>query len=120
TMNALMYWGFHIIGKAGFRAGALSKREAINALYGAKIERIAQEILQAIHQKKAASFFSLMVFKIQQIGWRNTDPDSIDYHYWESRGWLDRRRIFYMDQRANPLKVTLARWVGSALAPLFT
>ena len=120
SMNAMMYWGFHIIGKAGFKAGALSKREEINARYGAKIERIAQEILQAVHQKTAPTFYSFMVFKIQQIGWRKMDPNSIDYHYWEGHGWLDPRKIFYTDQRANPLKVTLARLVGSALGPFFT
>ena len=39
TMNALMYWGFHIIGRAGFKTGALSKRDEINARYGKKIDQ---------------------------------------------------------------------------------
>lgn len=120
TMNALMYWGFHIIGRAGFKTGALSKRDEINNQYAAKIGQIAQTIFHAIHQEMTPSFFSLMVFKIQQLGWRRVNPDSIDYRYWNGNGWLDPRRIFYTNQRANWLKVTLARLVGSALAPFYT
>jgi hypothetical protein len=61
-----------------------------------------------------------MVFKIQQVGWRKVNPDSMDYRYWKGNGWLDPQRIFYTDQRANWLKVTLARLVGSALASFYT
>ncbi len=120
TMNALMYWGFHIIGRAGFKTGALSKRDEINARYAAKIEQIAQTIFQAVHQEAAPSFLSLMVFKIQQTGWQKQNPNSIDYRYWKGNGWLDPRRIFYTNHRASWLKVTLARLVGSALAPFCT
>ena len=120
TMNALMYWGFHIIGRAGFKTGALSKRDEINTRYGAKFEQIAQAIFQAVHQEAVPSFLSLMVFKIQQIGWQKQDPNSIDYQYWKGNGWLDPHRAFFTNQRANWLKVTLARLVGSALAPFAT
>jgi multimeric flavodoxin WrbA len=120
TMNALMYWGFHIIGRAGFKTGAHSQRDEINALYGKKIDLIAQTIFNSIHHEVAPSFFSFMVFKIQQIGWRKMDHDSIDYRYWDGNGWLDPERIFYTDQRTSRLKVTLARLIGSALAPFNT
>ncbi len=120
TLNALMYWGFQIIGRAGFKAGALSKREEINTRYKARIERIARSIFYAVHQKAAPSFFSFMVFKIQQLGWRKMNPDSIDYRYWNGNGWLDPHRTFYVAPRANRFKVTIARMVGAALAPFFT
>jgi multimeric flavodoxin WrbA len=120
TLNALMYWGFHIIGRAGFKTGALSKRDEIDARYGKKIDQIAHTVINAIQDKAAPSFFSFMVFKIQQIGWRKMNHDSIDYRYWEGNGWLDPKRIFYTDQRTSRLKVTLARLVGSALAPFNT
>jgi multimeric flavodoxin WrbA len=120
TMNALMYWGFNIIGRAGFKTGALTKRDEINARYGAKIERIAQTIFKATRQKAAPSFFSFMVFKIQQKGWRKVNPNSIDYQYWQNNGWLDPTRTFYAPQGGSWLKITLARLVGSALAPFFT
>jgi hypothetical protein len=119
-MNALMYWGFTIIGRAGFRTGALSKREDIDARYSAKIERIGRAIFKAIHQKTAPSFFSFMVFKIQQKGWRKENSASIDYHYWQSNGWLEPARTFYTPQGGSWLKIRLARLVGSALAPFFT
>ena len=120
TMNALMYWGFKIIGRAGFKMGALSKREEINARYGKKIDRIAKTIFNSIHYEAAPSFFSFMVFKIQQNGWRKMNHDSIDYRYWEGNGWLDPERIFYTNQRASRLKVTLALLVGSVFAPFNT
>jgi multimeric flavodoxin WrbA len=120
TMNALMYWGFHIIGRAGFKTGALSKREEINARYGKEIDRIARTIFTSTKREAAPSFFSFMVFKIQQMGWRKLDHDSIDYRYWEGNGWLDPKRVFYTNQRTNWLKVTLARLVGSVLAPFNT
>jgi multimeric flavodoxin WrbA len=120
TMNALMYWGFHIIGRAGFKTGALSKRDEINTRYGAKFEQIARTIFQAVHQEAVPSFLSLMVFKIQQIGWQKQNPNSIDYQYWKGNGWLDPRRVFFTNQRANWLKVTLARMVGSAFAQFYT
>ncbi len=119
TMNALMYWGFQVIGRAGFTTGALSKREEISAQYSVKAEQIAHTIFRAIHQKAAPSFLSFMVFKIQQIGWRRESPGSLDYRHWQGNGWLDPRRTFYTNQRANWFKVTLARLVGSALALFF-
>lgn len=120
TMNALMYWGFTIIGRAGFKTGALSKREEINTRYGVKIERIGRNIFKAVQQKTAPSFFSFMVFKIQQKSWRKQNPNSIDYHYWQSNGWLESARTYYTPRGGNWLKVRLARLVGSALAPFFT
>ena len=120
TMNAAMYWGFHIIGRAGFKTGALSTRDEIDARYAKRIDRIAQTIFNSIQHEAAPSFFSLMVFKIQQIGWRKQDHDSIDYRYWEGNGWLDPMRTFYTNQRTSWLKVTLARLAGSVLAPLNT
>jgi multimeric flavodoxin WrbA len=120
TMNALLYWGFHIVGRAGFKTGALSKRDEINTRYGAKFEQIAQAIFQAVYQETVPSFLSLMVFKIQQTGWQKQNPNSIDYQYWKGNGWLDPHRAFFTNQRPNWLKVILARLVGSALAPFAT
>ena len=120
TMNALMYWGFHIVGRAGFKTGALSKRDEINARHSKKIDLIARTIFNSIQHEAAPSFFSFMVFKIQQIGWRNLNHDSIDYRYWEGNGWLDPKRVFYTNQRTSWLKVTLARLVGSVFAPFIT
>ncbi len=119
TLNALMYMGFHIIGRAGFKTGALSKRDEINTRYGAKINQIARIIFCTVHQKATLrpSFYSLMVFKIQQLAWQKKRPGSVDYHYWKGNGWLDPRRTFYTEQHASWLKVALARLVGAAIAP---
>lgn len=120
TLNAPMYWGCSVIGRAGFKTGELMKRDEIERLYRAKIEKGAQEIFRAIHEKSAAnpSFFSLMVFRIQQEGWRKEpDQGSIDYQYWSGQGWLDPHREFFFQHEANRLKVAFARLVGAVLAP---
>ena len=119
TLNALMYWGFHIVGRAGFKVGALSKREEIDTRYGAKIERVARAMFHAVQRQAEPSFFSYMVFKIQQMSWRKYDPSSLDYRYWDRNGWLDPRRAFYTSRRANGFKVRLARLAGSLLAVFF-
>jgi multimeric flavodoxin WrbA len=119
TMNALMYWGFQVVGRAGFKTGALSKRDEIDARYRAKIEQIARSMFRAVQQQAAPSFLSYMVFKIQQMGWRKHNPDSLDYRYWDGNGWLDPRRTFYTSQCTNRFKATLARLVGSLLALFF-
>lgn len=50
-----------------------------------------------------------MIFKIQQMAWqRAADPDSVDYAYWEGKGWFDPNCTFYIAHRAGPGKVALA------------
>ena len=79
---------------------------------------IAIKIVRDIAQKKSSdpSFISLMIFKIQQIGWSRAPKDRIDYQYWSSKGWLNPRRTFFIKHRANALKVSSARLVGSIVA----
>ena len=119
TLNGLMYMGFHIIGRAGFKTGALSTRDEIGIRDGARIRGIAQAIFRAVHQKAALrpSFYSFMVFKIQQLAYEKINPGSIDYQYWKGKDWLDPQQTFYAEQHASALKVSFARLVGSALAP---
>lgn len=118
TLKALTYMGFHIIGGAGFKTGALLKRNEIEARYQPRIEQTARTIFRAINQEVAMrpSFYSLVVFKIQQLAWQKEKSGSLDYTYWKGNCWLDPGRTYYMEHYAGWLKVSLARLVGAAIA----
>ncbi len=119
TMIVLREWGFQIMGQTGLKMGALSTREEINARYGDQIEKIAHTLFQAVYQKRPPSFFSFIVFRIQQLGWGKENPKSIDFQYWERKGWLDPRQIYYSKDNANWVTRTVVRLVGSLLALFF-
>ena len=117
---ALSTWGFHIIGKAGFKTGALMKPDEMKASHAAKAEKIARQIYRDLSERKWArpSFMSLFLFKIQQRAWqRTTRRDTLDYAYWTSQGWTDPARDFYIPHEASRLKVFLARLTGSLIGP---
>ncbi len=116
-------WGFHIVGKAGYKMGALLAEDEARRRYQEKATASAEVLYNAVAQRRAErpSFLSLMTFKIQQIAWQKVaERDSLDYHYWHDQGWLDARREFYIPHRASRLKVTLARLTGSAIARFVT
>jgi multimeric flavodoxin WrbA len=117
---ALSTWGFHIVGQAGFKTGALMKPAAMKARYQEKVVKIAQRFFQALHTREFArpSFMSLMMFKIQQLAWQKASlkQDTIDYQYWKNLGWLDPQCNFYISHQSNLFKVALARLTGAVIA----
>jgi multimeric flavodoxin WrbA len=120
TMNvALRTWGFHIVGQAGYKMGALMPQSELESRYQGKAAKVAKTLFEAISQRAVEhpSFLSLTIFRIQQLSWRQkAPPGSLDYAYWEGQGWLDPRREFYIEHRANRVKVALARLAGAVLA----
>ncbi|HVO37387.1 MAG TPA: flavodoxin family protein [Spirochaetia bacterium] len=118
---ALWTWGYRIAGSAWFKTGALMTAEEVCARHGERIRRCAGKLHEEIRTRRflKPSFLSLMIFRIQQEGWRRTDPASIDHGYWKDRGWLDRRRTFFFDHRTSPLITGAARLVGSIAAAAF-
>ena len=119
TMNvALRTWGFHIVGQAGFKMGALMPQDEMESRYQGKTARVAGALFQAISQRQflRPSFLSLMFFKIQQRSWQREPQDTLDYAYWEEQGWFDPHREFYIEHRANRVKVALARLAGAVIA----
>jgi multimeric flavodoxin WrbA len=117
---ALSTWGFHIIGKAGFKAGALLKPDEMKASHAAQAEKTARQIYNALAERQWArpSFMSLFMFKIQQRAWQRTaQRDTLDYAYWSGQGWTDPARDFYIPHEASWLKVFFARLAGSLIAP---
>ncbi len=116
--TAMLTWGFYVAGEAGFKTGALMPQEEIKARYRHQATKIAAKLLDTIGQRRFArpTFLSLMTFRIQQRAYQRFDKDSIDFKYWQNQGWLEPRREFYIDHKANRLKVASARLVGAAIA----
>jgi multimeric flavodoxin WrbA len=116
--TALRTWGFYIIGKAGFKTHAKTERNKIEALYGQRLNGIANRVFLSVKRQdyKKPSFVSLMIFKIQQIGWSRENPSTIDYQYWQKQGWLDHHCEFFIQHEASLLKANAARLVGSIVA----
>jgi len=122
TMDtALRTWGFYIIGKAGFKTHARMDKEQIGKLYDARLTAIAENIFLNIKGEhyKEVSFVSLMMFKIQQLGWSKANHDSIDYQYWQRKGWLDGKQQFFIKPKASAVKIATARLTGAVIAKFF-
>ena len=115
---ALRTWGFHVAGQSGFKMGALMKREDTRACFDSQASHAARTLFQATHQQsyRKPSFFSIMMFKIQQMSWRaKGKPGTLDYRYWEQQGWFDPTRTFYIPHDASKVKVALARLTGAVI-----
>lgn len=119
TMNtALLTWGFHLVGQAGFKMGALMDQSKVASRYQQETARVADRLFRAVSQRQALrpSFVSLLAFKIQQLAWQREVQDSYDYAYWKNQGWLEPAQTFYIAHRASRAKVALARLIGAVIA----
>jgi hypothetical protein len=120
---ALWTWGYRIACQASFATGATMPEGELVERHAERVGRAVRKFIQDIRDRRAAtpSFLSLMVFRIQQAGWRKAVPGSHDFRYWNDRGWLDTRRCsYFFAHRANPLTVAAARLVGSIVAMFAT
>jgi multimeric flavodoxin WrbA len=115
---ALQTWGYTIVGKAGFKMGALMDQDTLVARYRLRAESIAESLLDSVASGRCRkpSFLSLMTFKIMQLARQQSPDGSIDYAYWKSRGWVDADREFFIPHGAGRLKVAFARLAGALLA----
>jgi hypothetical protein len=117
-MNAaLLTWGYHLVGGAGFKMGALAAPDEM-VRYEGQAARVAEALFRAVAEQDARrpSFVSLLAFKVQQLAWQREPPGSVDHTYWLERHWLDPACKFYMAQRSHPVKVALARVAGAMIA----
>lgn len=118
TMDiALRTWGCHIVGQAGYKMGPLLPQEELESRFHKEAAQVAGALFQAVRQQRflRPTFFSLMMFKIQQLAWQRESPDSLDYAYWHGQGWLDPACTFFIAHRANPVRVALARLAGAVV-----
>jgi multimeric flavodoxin WrbA len=118
---AFSTWGFRIVGQAGFKTGDYLKRTESQIRFQGKACMVAHRFFIDIYTKKALSptFFSLMMFRIQQIAWGRIKGPQFQYDlgYWQDQGWLDAHREFYIPYHAPQIKVFLARLAGTLIAP---
>jgi multimeric flavodoxin WrbA len=123
TMQAaLLTWGYRLAGAFTFTAGAAMDQEELRRRYGDRVAKAARALLRGLEKDRSMrpGFIPLMVFRIQQAGWRRAAPGTIDRAYWDGNGWLDTRRCTYFyPHRTSPIVTAGARLVG-ALASLFT
>lgn len=120
TLNmALRTWGFHILGQAGFKTGALMNGDELQSRCQRQAHKIAHTLFHGVHTRQFTrpSFLSLMTFRIQQKAWQREAGDTVDYRHWKRQGWVDPEQTFYTTQNASWFKVALARLVGAAIAP---
>ena len=109
TMNmALHTWGFHIVGQAGYKMGALmdqdevETRHGFRSAYAEKTARVAEKLFQAISQLHFVrpSFLSLMMFKIQQLSW----------HPWTTRIGKNRAGLILAGSSISRIGRAGSRW----------
>lgn len=114
---ALTTWGAKVLGGDMLFLGALSRREEIEAKYEAALCRAANGLLEALRTRSAEkpTLLSLVAFRVQQSVWRTMGADTLDYRYWEGKGWLKKGCGYYMPCRAGLLRRGAA-WLLSKAA----
>jgi multimeric flavodoxin WrbA len=117
TMDgALLVWGYHLVSRLGLKMGALAALDELPR-YQLPTEQAADRLFRAIADQHALTpaFVSLMAFRIQQLVWPSEPAESHDRAYWDAKGWLSPGCTFYLPHRAHPIKLALARLVGTVV-----
>lgn len=121
--SALHTWGFLVSAQSKFRTGGLILDEQINLRYGNKIKVIANKLFNTINKSrgKVPSFYSLMVFKVQQKYWQKTKKEwnTFDYFYWKGKGWIEKGCNYYIPLNSNSIKIKFAGIVGNIISIFF-
>jgi Multimeric flavodoxin WrbA len=122
--GALITWGFHLSGSAGFMMGARMPKSAAQERFATKIDGIAASLLRELEIAPARqpSLLDLIVFQIQKKAWLKAGivdgKETYDYRYWKDHGWFDASCNYFTPARVNPLLNGLARLAGG-IAGLF-
>jgi multimeric flavodoxin WrbA len=117
--RALGTWGFHFSGKGKFTAGALMKKDIMKTRYEKVIKKLSRQFITALVNQEplVPSFYSLLVFKVQQKYWQKNEIEhnTVDYAYWLNKGWLNPQSWFYFEHRASWFKAAMARLFGEVI-----
>jgi multimeric flavodoxin WrbA len=122
--GALITWGFHLSGAAGFVMGARMQKSAAREFFAEKIDGIASRLLRELKASPARqpTLLDLVVFQIQKKAWLKAGIvdgiETYDYRYWKNNGWFDRSCSYFTPARINPLLNGLANLAG-VIAGLF-
>lgn len=112
-------WGFKSAGSVGgitpkhpemLPAGRREKQEK-------KAERSAEAGARKLYASviagnKSPGYFGLLQFYFQKKAFSSMKYMNFDYEYWNGKGWLDKRAIYYYDARASIIKRSIVGLIG--------
>lgn len=120
---ALMPWGGRISARRNFRMGGARMDEGeVRRRFAAPLGSMVAALRRDVRRQKQGrpAWLSVLFFTIQQRAYRRmaqTTP-CVDTDYWQQKGWLDRRCVYYV-QVHRSLKTATARLAGRALSLFF-
>ena len=120
--TAIQSSGFNISTKRNFRTGALMDKQKVDLEYSKDIKAIAKKFFDSVYinKKLIPTFYSLMIFKIQQKNWQQySKEDNLDYLYWKENGWLNKGCAYYITNDSTRIKTEAARFVGGIISNFF-
>ncbi|MGA2479021.1 MAG: flavodoxin family protein [Spirochaetia bacterium] len=115
----LWSWGYRVAGSMGFTTGAAMSEAELQHRYEKRLAEAARRLLREVRQKRflRPGFVSLLIFRVQQAGWRKAAAGSLDRTYWDGKGWLDTRHCtYFFPHRTNPITTMSARLIGGLVA----
>ncbi len=120
TLGGMITWGVTIVGQKGFMMGARMKPSEVRERFTAQANQVARKLFKAVYEQKVAnpSILSLMIFRLLQRNYQQVDPKTVDYRYWQSKGWIDPQCDYYLPHQSNRLSVGAAR-LASSIMQLF-
>ncbi|MBD3193956.1 MAG: hypothetical protein GF317_02805 [Candidatus Lokiarchaeota archaeon] len=124
TIGAATYsWGFKTIGTGGFKTDSSNDSiETIRKSYNKKIRKLAKRLIKEFKKKGYLdpSIISLAAFKIQQKARANPEvANSVDYKYWDEKGWRNKDTTYYIDVETGIFKKFAAKMLYGLLSIVF-
>ncbi|MFX0125530.1 MAG: flavodoxin family protein [Candidatus Hodarchaeota archaeon] len=122
TLGAATFaWGFHHVGSLGLKIPTVKGPPDLTK-YRKRIKKAATKFYTAIHKEhfRSPSLLSLAVFKVQQR--TNGNPqfqETLDYSYWNSNGYLNHEKNFFVDITANWVKKIIASLMGRIILKIY-
>ncbi len=119
--GALITWGFHLSGSAGFVMGERMDKTEAQKRFAQKIDDIASNIIHELkisHSRKP-SLLELIVFQVQKKAWLKAGivdgKETYDYRYWKENGWFKPECNYFIPVNVNPLMKKLVILAGSII-----
>ncbi len=121
--NAFTTWGINFAGSSKFLTGGLMDSDNMKSKYSSEIKNADDVFLKAVKNTsdQRISLYSLVTFKVQQKCLQKSarSQETIDYKYWQRKGWLHRDCNYYIPNKASFFKIKFARLIGSIVANFY-
>ncbi|MFX1546111.1 MAG: flavodoxin family protein [Promethearchaeota archaeon] len=119
---ATFAWGFHHVGALGLKIPSVKGSPDLTKDQK-QIKKAATKFFAAIDKERfrSPSLLSLAVFKVQQSANRDHSyKDTLDYDYWAGNGFLNPKRKFFIDIKANWMKRIIASFLGRIILNIYS